>query len=182
VRLLGEILPGKTYLYFPFLDAALVWIQKRVPEWEAKVVAWKVWPDPGYVAVKPDAFVLEFFRSRPELHRAFHAAVESENWADLRKYFLRLYPIFGLEDPFLRALFHEELEAGNPAVVVREFDERVRKAREEVERMPDKSRLFRGLKACAQELLSMGVTALSQTQVRYAIEDWLEEKGWRDEN
>jgi len=181
VRLLGEFFPGKTYLYFPFLDAALVWIQKRVPEWEEKIVAWKVWPDPDYIAAKPDAFVLEFYRRHPELNHAFRKAVESEEREVLRAGFLRLYPIFGLEDPFLRGLFHDELAAGNLAAVVKEFDDRVCKAREDIKRIPDKSRLFRSLKACVEELLSMGVTVLSQTQVRSAITKWLEEKGCGNE-
>lgn len=181
MRLLAEFLPGKTYLYYPFLDAVLVWIQKRVPEWEKKLVAWKIWPDPDYIAAKPDEFVLEFYRGHPDLHRAFRTAVESADWSVLRSGFQRLYPIYGLEDPFLRGLFQDEMEAANPAAVVKAFDDRIRKAREDVERIPDKSRLLRNLKACAEELLSMGVTTLSQAQVRYAIETWLDEKGFGHE-
>ena len=61
VKLLREIYPQSTYLYFPLLSTALVWAVRRPKEWEESIFSWQVWPDPDYIKAKPNDFVLDFF-------------------------------------------------------------------------------------------------------------------------
>lgn len=176
IKLLQEIYPQNTYLYFPLLSTALVWAVRRPKEWEESILSWQVWPDPDYIKAKPNGFVLEFFLSRSSLQTAYSEEIQHEDWKTLRAAFIRLYPIFGLEDPFLLALFGEEIEAKNFSKIVLEFDTRVEKAKKDIRALKEDHRLLAGLKAFGEEMASLGTTLLVESEVQRSLQDILKDQ------
>ena len=176
IKLLQEIYPRNTYLYFPLLSTALVWAVRRPKEWEESILSWQVWPDPDYIRVKPNDFVLDFFLSRPLLQTAYSEEIKHEDWKTLRAAFIRLYPIFGLEDPFLLALFGEEIDAKNFSKIVLEFDAKVEKAKKDIQALKENHRLLAGLKTFGEEMASLGTTLLVESEVQRSLQDILEDQ------
>jgi hypothetical protein len=176
IRLLREIYPQSFYLYFPLLSTALVWAVRRPKEWEESILSWQVWPDPDYIKAKSNDFILDFFSSRPLLQDAYSEEIQSKDWKTLRGVFIRLYPIFGLEDPFLSALFREEIEARNFAKIVLEFDTKVERAKKDIQAIKEDHRLLAGLRAFGEELASLGKTLLVESEVQRSLQDILEEQ------
>jgi len=176
ILLLSEFFPQKTYLYFPILSASLVWAIKRSKEWKEKIFSWMVWPEPGPVRVKSDEFILNFFRNNGILLKVYKEDVEREDLVSLRQSFYRLYPIFGLHDPFLAALFQKELEKGDCRKIVEEFDARVTRAKNDVEQCHNNARLLQGLKEFAAGLASLGSEFLTQTKIQKVINELVESK------
>lgn len=176
VRLLREFFPETSRLYFPLVYAFLAWAGERHRHWKKKILGWQIWPDPSYIRVKPDAFVIDFFRGRPGLQRAFRRELETGDAAALRPAFLRLYPLLGLEDPFLTALFHDELQREDYPAVLQEFDARVAEARRALRSLPGRSRLLKALKALAEETVSLGVFSLDRSDVRRMIAEIIEKR------
>lgn len=176
VRFLSEFFPLKTNLYFPLIYSSLVWIIRRTKEWKEKIFSWKVWPDPRFIKAKPDEFVLSFFKNNPALSKTYEDDIKEENLKSLREAFSRLYPIIGLEDPFLSALFLEELESGDFRKVVKEFDRRVTQAKEDIDAIKDKSKLLDGLKKFAGEIVSLNLDLISQAKIQKTIADLIKEQ------
>jgi hypothetical protein len=166
---LTECLPGKTYLYVPFLSAALAWALERDAVWRESIFGWQIWPDPEYIKTKSDDFVHDFFNSRPRLARAYRRELEGGDLTRLRRAFRLLYPILGLQDPFLTELFHEELSTGDYPAVVREFEGRVAQAKADIAALRDRDRLLSGLRTFGLEALSLGRETLLRTDVRNAL-------------
>jgi hypothetical protein len=175
VKLLREIYPQSAYLYFPLLSTALVWAVRRPEEWEKSIFSWQVWPDPDYIRTKPNDFILEFFNSRPSLKEAYSEEIKHKDWKTLRAVFIRLYPILGLNDPFLMALFKEELEAEDYPKIVLEFDSRVGKAKQDIRAVEANDRLLAGLKAFGEELASLLTAILAESDVQRSLQEILEE-------
>jgi hypothetical protein len=182
VKLLREIYPQSAYLYFPLLSTALVWAVRRPEEWEEQIFSWQVWPDPDYIKTKPDAFVLDFFSQHPLLQKEYSEEIRRKDWKTLRAVFIRLYPVFGLEDPFLRALFREEIATKNFSRIVLEFDPRVEKAKRDIQALEQDPKLLAGLRAFGEEMASLITTLLAESEVQRSLQDILEEqlKGTND--
>ena len=87
----------------------------------------------------------------------------------LREAFARLYPILGLEDPFLSALFHENLESNDFRTIVRDFEKTVGQAKNDIEACGDPPGLIRGLKTFADEMLSLNFDLISQDEVQTVL-------------
>ena len=169
ISFLSKIFPLQSYLYFPLLNASLFWAIKRTKEWKEKIFSWKVWLDPERVQLKPDDFILSFFRDHPALMRHFEPEIRKKDMASLRGSFARLYPILGLEDPFLSALFHEEMESGDYKKIVKEFDQKVSQAEKDISALRNQSKLIRGLKDFAEEMVSLNLDLISQEKVQKVI-------------
>ncbi len=178
IDFLGGFVSLKNYLYFPILSSALIWAIRRTAEWKERILSFEVWLDPDIVEVKPDAFVLDFFESRRKLRKSYDKEIESKDMKILRPAFKSLYPIVGLEDPFLQALFKRELEKGKYRTIVRTFEEKAGEAREAIDALEDKSRLIAGLKTLAEELFSLSLHLISEAQVQKTIirqiKKWME--------
>ncbi len=169
IKFLAQFLPKATYLYFPLLSAALVWAIKRNKEWKEKIFGWKVWADPSAVRVKSDKYIFSFFKKNIDLRRAYKKEIDDEDLTSLRKAFLSLYPILGLDDPFLSALFYQELEAKHYRKIVKEFKGRVAKAIQDIEAMDEKPRFVEGLKSVAKEMASLSSDMITQTTVQKSL-------------
>jgi len=171
IAMLSEFFPVKTYLYFPLLSAALKWAVERTQEWKDMIFSWEVFPDPGYVQMKPDAFVLSFFVEHPDLKAVYQQEVKERNIKVLRSAFNRLYPICGLADPFLTALFFDELELKDFRKIEAEFEQRIDQAKADFGELNDKSRLLEGLETFGKEMKAFAIDALSQSEIQKMLRD-----------
>jgi len=170
VSVLAEFFPQQAYLFFPLISAALVWAVRRPDEWKERIFSWKVWPDPDYMPVKPDAFILDFFKTDNDLAASFKEEIKTKKMVELRDAFIRLYPILELEDPFLAALFRKEIAAKNFREIAAEFDGRVSRAREDIAAVENRPRFVQAMKTLSKELASLGAELLSRTEVQKALE------------
>ncbi|MEA2005236.1 MAG: hypothetical protein U9O50_03125 [Acidobacteriota bacterium] len=169
IKVLLEIFPDEKYLYFPLLYSAIIWAIKRPNEWKKQVFSWQVWANPDRLQTKPDAFILEFFKNDSSLAREYEHEIRGNDLKTLREAFLRLYPLVGLEDPFLSGLFFEELESKDFRKIVKTFDERVRKAKKDVSAPENQTYFIESLKTLDEEVLSLSTQMISQSKVRKAI-------------
>lgn len=181
ISFLSKILPLKTYLYFPLLSAALILGIRRAKEWKKEILSWRVYLDPKRIKWKPNKYVLNFFRKHPALNRIYEAEIKNKESETLREAFNRLYPILGLRDPFLSALFYEELEASDFKKVVKNFEEKVSRAKNDIETFEDKSRLLEGLKAFAGETASLSIDLMSEDKVQKVVANLIK-KHKKEEN
>lgn len=182
IAVLSEFFPVKTYLYFPLLSAALKWAIGRTQEWKDMIFSWEVFPDPGYVQIKSDDFVLNFFMEHPDLKTAYQREIKEKNIEGLRRAFNRLYPIFGLEDPFLTALFFDELELQDFRKIEDEFEQRVEQAKSDVDSLTDKSRLLEGLETFGKEMKAFSVDALSQSEIQKMLREIIKREVEKSDN
>jgi len=169
VSALEKALPKQKYLYFPLLYSTLFWVMRKPGEWKEKIFSWKIWANPGRIRIKPDEFILFFFDLHKDLSFQYMEELEKKDLRTLRKAFRYLYPVVGLSDPFLTALFHEELKDHDYARIVSEFPERVAKAVSEIESANSRSRLVLGLMATLDNLASLSAYLLKQSPSRMAI-------------
>ncbi len=165
IKFLAEFFPLKTYLYFPLLYSSLFWVIKRPNEWKEKIFSWKVFPAPAFIKVKSDEFILSFFEDNQALCKPYEGEIKKRDVESLREAAGRLYRIIGVEDPFLSSLFAQELEEGDFRKIVREFDERVSQALEDIEAAEDRSRLQEALKTFADEMVSLSSDLISQDKI-----------------
>jgi len=169
VRFIARFFPQSRYLYFPLLSAALVWAIKSSMEWREKIFSWEVWLDPSFVKVKSDEFILSFFSDHADLSRAFAEEIRTEDMHALRKLFYNLYPIIGLEDPFLSGLFHQELASQNYRDIAEQYDIKIAQAIVDIEAVEEKGRFLEGLEAIAREMASFSADLITQTSVQRAL-------------
>lgn len=176
VSVLAQFFPQQTYLYFPLISAALVWAIRRPEEWKERILSWEVWPDPEFIPAKPKAFILAFFENDPDLAKTYKRELKKKDMETLREAFLRLYPILGLEDPFLSALFKEELEDKEIRKIVQGFDKSVDQARADIAALKNRPKFLEALKTLTQEFASLSVALLSQTDVQKSLEKMVKEQ------
>ena len=182
VKVLAEFLPMKTYLYFPVLYSICVWAVRRIFDLKERVLAWQVWLEPGMVESKPDAFILNFFERTEGVREAFAEEVGGKDVAALRKAFAGLYPVCGLEDAFLLALFQEDLEAGEFRKIADEFGERAARAIEDIKPAGSGQEFWRGMQSVGMEMARLGIHVMSDAQVRKIILDRIRKKVKKDED
>jgi len=171
VRLLEEILPENTTLYFPLLSATFTWIVRREKEWKEKILQWQIWPDPELVKTKSNDFILNFYLGHPELRDYYQPLLDKKDYIKLRKDFCSLYPLIGLEDPFLTALFSKELKSQNFKKIVAEFDTRVNTAKKEISEVKNTEQLLTALEGFVIGISSLGAEFITQSRSRKALEN-----------
>jgi hypothetical protein len=182
VKVLAEFLPLKSYLYFPVLYSICVWAVRRIFDLKERVLAWQVWLEPGMVESKPDAFILNFFERTEGVRETFAEEVRVKDMPALRKAFAGLYPVCGLEDAFLLALFQEDLEAGDFRKIADEFGERTARAIEDIKPAGSGQEFWRGMQSVGMEIASLGIHVMSDVQVRKLILDRIRKKIKKDED
>lgn len=180
IRFISQFFPQSRYLYFPLLSAALVWAIERGKEWQSEIFSWEVWLDPGFVKVKSDEFILHFFADHPDLSKAFAEEIENRDMPALRKLFHSLYPIVGLEDPFLSGLFHQELVSKDYRGIVRQYEERVAQAISDIESVEERKRFLEGLEAIAREMAAFSADMITQTSVQRALVEIIKKELGKD--
>jgi len=169
VELLDELLPLKSWLYFPVLYAACVWAVRRVFDYRERILAWQVWLDPEFVRTKPDEFILDFFCGNAALHREYSDEIARGDLRVLRAAFPALYSVIGLEDAFLKALFKAELDAADYRTIVVEFAARTAKAREAIRPAAANPAFWEALERIGREAASLGIHLLKDEDVQDLI-------------
>jgi hypothetical protein len=169
VEILNEFLPVKTYLFFPVLYSACVWAVRRVFDYRERIFSWQVWLDPEAVRTKPDAFILHFFATHGALSRAYADEVSARDMKALRTAFPALYPVCGLEDAFLKALFKKELAAGDYRKIAAEFETRAATAKEDIKPAEESAHFWAALENLGAELAALGIHLLKDDEVQKAI-------------
>jgi hypothetical protein len=169
VGILNEFLPLQTTLYFPILYSACVWAVRRVFDYRERIFAWQVWLDPDEVRTKPDEFILHFFTTHEALGRAYAGEVAGRDMKALRAAFPALYPVCGLEDAFLKALFKKELAAGDYRRIAAEFAARAAKARDDIRPAAGNADFWAALRNLGAELAALGIHLLGDEAVEKAV-------------
>lgn len=169
VDILNEFLPLKSWLFFPILYSACVWAVRRVFDFHERILAWQVWLDPDIVRTKPDEFVLNFFCGDEALGREYADEIARRDFRVLRAAFPALYPIFGLEDAFLKALFREEIESADYRAIVIEFASRTAKARDDIRPAAGDPEFWKALELIGMEAASLGLHLLKDEEVQNII-------------
>jgi hypothetical protein len=169
VKILADIMPLKTYLYFPLLYSICVWAVRRIFDLRERVFAWQVWLDPGVIETKPETFVLNFFQGHLGIREAYAAELAAKDMTALNIAFKALYPVCGLEDAFLLALFKEELEADDYRKIAAEFEGRARLAIDDIKPASEVPEFWRGLQGVGMDMARIGIHVMSDAQVRKLI-------------
>ena len=169
VEILGAFLPLKSWLVFPVLYSACVWAIRRVFDYRERILAWEVWLDPEFVRTKPDDFILAFFRGNEALGREYADEIARQDLRVLRAAFPALYPVFGLDDAFLKALFKAEIEASEYRTIVVEFASRTAKARNDIRPAAADPEFWKALYLVAAEAAALGLHLLKDEEVQDMI-------------
>ena len=169
VEILDAFLPLKSWLVFPVLYSACVWAVRRVFDYRERILAWQVWLDPDFVRTKPDDFVLDFFRGNDALRREYAGEIARGDLRVLRAAFPALYPVLGLEDAFLKALFKTEIDAADYRAIVVEFAARTAKARDDIRPAADDPDFWKALFLIAAEAAALGLHLLKDEEVQDMI-------------
>jgi len=180
IGFVARFFPQSRYLYFPLLSAALVWAIKSGREWREKIFSWEVWLDPSFVKVKSDDFILSFFSNHSDLAQTFAEEIQARDMSALRKFFYSLYPIIGLEDPFLSGLFHQELASQNYRGIVEQYDTKIAQAIVDIEAVEERGRFLDGLEAIAREMASFCADLITQTSVQRALAEIINKEMSKD--
>ena len=169
VEVLDKFLPLKSWLVFPVLYAACVWAVRRAFDYRERILAWQVWLDPEFVRTKPDGFILDFFAGNAGLAREYAGEIERGDLRALRAAFPALYPVLGLEDAFLKALFKPELDRADYRTIVVEFAGRTAKAKEGLAPAADDPEFWKALFLVAAEAAALGLHLLKDEEVQDMI-------------
>jgi hypothetical protein len=180
VEILNEFLPLKSALYFPILYSACVWAVRRVFDYRERLLSWQVWLDRDSVQTKPDEFIVHFFATDEVLRQAYAAEISARDIRALRAAFPALYPICGLEDAFLKALFKKELDSGDYRKIAAGFDMRASKAREEIRPADGNAHFWAALENLGAELAALGIHLLADEDVQKAIINVVKKKALKD--
>lgn len=169
IKLLDDLIPEKTHLYFPLVSAVFFWGINRVRDWKERIFEYEIWPVPAVIWEKPDEFILDFFRCRPKLAAEFKPELEAGDLTRLREYFDKLYPVIGLEDPFLNALFEDELESSNYRGLLAGYKDRTRSALEEIRVLQGNPGLLQAMENLYRHAASLGSEVLTEREVQKSI-------------
>jgi len=169
VDILDKFLPLKSWLIFPVLYSACVWAVRRVFDYRERILAWQVWLDPDFVRTKPDGFILGFFARNDALNLAYADEIARGDLRVLRAAFPALYPVFGLEDAFLKALFKAEIEAADYRAIVVEFAARTARARDEIRPAAADPDFWKALQLIGMEAASLGLHLLRDEAIQDMI-------------
>jgi len=176
VGILSEFVPQKTGLYFPLISSALVWLINRHQDWKKSIFSWQVWPDPEFLKNKPDEFILDFFIQKDSLKRYFQKELQDKDMDFLRNAFNYLYPVFGLKDPFLNALFEKEIKSEDYKSILIEFDEKVSHAKQSLSPLMGNKKFTQKMGKVIKEIGSLCAGVLSQKEVQEMVAKIIKDK------
>ncbi|HHF42966.1 MAG: hypothetical protein DRJ11_06135 [Candidatus Aminicenantes bacterium] len=169
LKILKEVLPDQTYLYLPLLSRALVWGLRRYFHRQAELMATPVWPWPARIKVKPDEFILDFFQTHSGLRREFATELKNKDLKSLREAFVYLYPLLGLNEPFLWGLFAPELGRQEYRLIIRTFQDRLDRARRDLASVSSRKKLISALKTFQEDITAMAIDLSGEAEVRRSL-------------
>jgi hypothetical protein len=169
VEILASFLPTKSPLVFPILSSACVWAVRRVFNYRDHLMTWQVWLDLDMIRTKPDDFVLYFFQNHESLKKVYEDEIRAKDIQALRKDFPALYPVCGLEDAFLKAVFREALAAGNFRKIAADFQDVVSRAKEDIKAAEQNRDFWKFLETFGIEIAALGIHLLSDEAIQDLI-------------
>lgn len=172
-EILKDFFPPDTSALIPLLYSTLIWTTKRKENLEEEVSGLRLWLEPEIVDNKPEEFILDFFEKRSDLREAFKNEIKSGDMKSLRLAFRGLYPVVGLEEPFLQSLFSEELARGDYRLIADEFDWKLNQALDEIKVAEKKPELWAVLKKIGESFLSLSWAWLSDDELRDRLKPFL---------
>ncbi|MEW6456398.1 MAG: hypothetical protein AB1410_06790 [Acidobacteriota bacterium] len=176
VETIEFFIPEKKYLIFPLLISIIEdAIKKRERSGEI-AFSLPVFINPDIVETKPDKFIMNFFTSNAELKNYYEPYVKNKDISFLRQRFNTLYPILGLNDPFLRALFKKEIEKNEFEKIFECYEERLKKAKEDTEplRMDKDFRVM--INKILKEIFNLGLSSLDKKEIRKILLEEIKKK------
>lgn len=165
-EVLSDFFPAGSKTLLPLLFASLTWAVSRQSEIKNRLLGLKVWLEPETLRHKPAEFVLDFFAASPELKTAWAAEIFNQDLKTLRPAFQALYPILGLQDPFLERLFSEELKNHDYHRVVAEFEPRLKQAMEEIDAAGVRGNFWKTLENLVGGFLSLGWNLMLEDEIK----------------
>jgi len=177
LAVLKDFFPLGSVALVPVVYSSLLWALNRKAELNQKIQETRVWLLPESLKNKPDDFVLDFFQRNQELAADFAGQIEKKDLKRLRPAFKALYPILGLEDPFLEKLFSGELSSNNYRQVVVDFEPRLNRALSEIEAARLKPGFWETLKKITSEFVSLGWNLINEKEVRRVLKKMFDRSG-----
>ncbi|MBC7364607.1 MAG: hypothetical protein H5U07_08750 [Candidatus Aminicenantes bacterium] len=175
--ILRDFLPPSASVIGPLVYALAVWGLKQQASYREKIDSLKVWLLPEILVHKPDDFILNFFASNEALKQAYQDEIAASDLKTLHQHFAVLYPLLGLQDPFLEALFWPEIECGNFKEIVAQYKPKVEKALQEIKAAEAREDFWPALGRIFSGLVELGWQALSEGEVRSWLKQWLKDQG-----
>lgn len=169
-----DFFPAGSPVLIPILYSSIVWAVKRKGDLETEVSGLKLWLEPEIVNNKPDEFILDFFKGDQALAETFNLELKNGEIKSLRQAFRVLYPVKGLEEPFLQSLFSEELTKGDYRQIAAQFDRRLRLALDEIKAAGDRPEWWPALKKIGENFLSLGWALTAEPELRARLKASLE--------
>lgn len=173
-EILVDFFPAGSLALLPVIFSSLVWAVTRRGEVKKKILEVKAWLEPETLKNKPVEFVLDFFESRPELKAAYEEEIKNRDFRALRPAFRALYPVLGLQDPFLEKLFSSELKNGEYRRLVAGFRPRLEEALSEIQAAGLRKDFWKTVDQFCREFLSLGWTLLAEDEVRELLKKAME--------
>jgi hypothetical protein len=172
-----DFFPEDSIALVPVIFSSLIWSLNRRQAIKSQILEMRIWLEPGTLKNKPAEFILDFFESIPDLKSAYAEELAGHDLRALRAAFRALYPILGLENPFLEKLFSEELNKRDYRRIVSEFKARLTQALAEIEAVPGKRNFWKTVKEISERFLSLGWSLMTESQVREELKKIFEKLG-----
>ncbi len=160
---LGKIVNLKAFPFLPVIYSSLFYFVKRGEVYRNAVRAIPAGPRSRVVANKSKRFVDDFLAQQAPSN------LEVSDERARRRAFSRLYPVLGLRDPFLLALFRDEIDAGDLQTVVDEFDTRVREAIAEIPAPRSDPAFWRALDAFVRASAGLAINLAREREIQDLI-------------
>lgn len=174
-KVLSDFLPLNSLAFFPLLYSTLVWALNQAAQVKAKILELEVWLEPDILMNKPEEFILSFFTSNPALKNTYAEELSRRDLKSLRRAFRVLYPLLGLEDPFLQKLFSRELDQGNYRLIVDDFEARLNRALTEIKVAQQSPGFWENLEKMGKEFLNLGWSLLNEAEIRKQLRQMLDQ-------
>ncbi|MGQ9800489.1 MAG: hypothetical protein ACUVRL_02315 [Candidatus Saccharicenans sp.] len=174
-EILSDFFPTGSGVLLPLLFASLTWAINRRSKIKDRLLGLKVWLEPETLRNKPAEFILDFFVASPELKTAWAEEINNRDLKTLRPAFRALYPILGLQDPFLEKLFSGELKNHDYRRIVAEFKPRLKQALEEIEAARVRKNFWKTLENLAKGFLSLGWSLLGEDEIREQLKKTIDQ-------
>jgi len=173
-EILGDFFTAGSLALLPVMFSSLVWAVNRRGEVKKKILEVKVWLEPETLKNKPAEFVLDFFENSPELRAVYEEEIRNRDFRALRPAFRALYPVLGLQDPFLEKLFFSELKNHDYRRLVAEFRPRLESALSEIRAAGKRENFWKAVDRVCGEFLNLGWTLLTEDEVRELLKKAME--------
>ncbi|MEW6363975.1 MAG: hypothetical protein AB1714_04985 [Acidobacteriota bacterium] len=160
---LGKIVNLKAFPFLPVIYSSIFYFVKRGEAYRNAVRAIPVGPRSRIVINKSKRFVDDFL--------AQHApsVLAGSDARGRRRAFSSLYPVLGLRDPFLLALFRDEVDSGDLQIVVDSFDTRVHEALAEIPAPRSDPAFWRALDAFVRASAGLALNLAREREIQDLI-------------